>query len=143
MFYWNLLFYAKKDFIILIHLVSFNPCFIGTYSFTIYVLVHWKKGCKVLILVLLELTLLHIKEIGKSFNYGVLILVLLELTLLRYPNLRYYLIQQRFNPCFIGTYSFTISSYVSCVYIIKVLILVLLELTLLPNICMIMMTLII
>ena len=64
--------------------LGFNPCFIGTYSFTniflfLHVLINY-----VLILVLLELILLPVlgyrEEVQDSLS---------------------------FNPCFIGTYSFT------------------------------------
>ena len=64
-------------------LFSFNPCFIGTYSFTLQRLPSYRHYYFVLILVLLELILLHsdkLTELG---------------------------VQYRFNPCFIGTYSFT------------------------------------
>ena len=64
--------------------VSFNPCFIGTYSFTPINLYKPTREQNVLILVLLELILLLVKS-----------------TLLYSSILR-------FNPCFIGTYSFTI-----------------------------------
>ena len=62
---------------------SFNPCFIGTYSITCLLPLWYKLGLLVLILVLLELTLLLIK-VWFSYvrGYG-------------------------FNPCFIGTYSIT------------------------------------
>ena len=65
------------------HLNCFNPCFIGTYSFTIFNLHKYNILDIVLILVLLQLILLHsdkLTELG---------------------------VQYRFNPCFIGTYSFT------------------------------------
>ena len=66
-------------------MACFNPCFIGTYSFT--------KGNK--------------RTISRSRL--VLILVLLELILL--PDFCFSETYEItcFNPCFIGTYSFTFS----------------------------------
>ena len=63
---------------------SFNPCFIGTYSFTKLGKLVKKLILDVLILVLLELILLQCKRKNKKL-----------------------LIYYSFNPCFIGTYSFT------------------------------------
>ena len=62
---------------------SFNPCFIGTYSFT------YNFNC------------------GKEKRVNVLILVLLELILLLQEIANKVHLDGRFNPCFIGTYSFT------------------------------------
>ena len=66
------------------HLNCFNPCFIGTYSFTIFNLHKYNILDIVLILVLLELILLPEKSLSKSKKL------------------------YSFNPCFIGTYSFTV-----------------------------------
>ena len=114
--------------------ICFNPCFIGTYSFTqlkkclteynqhvlilvllelILLLFIISYGLlyflQVLILVLLELILLHQGLfIDRREYYEVLILVLLELILL--PSISFFSASFlfSFNPCFIGTYSFTI-----------------------------------
>ena len=64
--------------------MSFNPCFIGTYSITQLHHTLGKLQVLVLILVLLELTLLPIaSSINSTGSSRVLILVLLELTLLQ------------------------------------------------------------
>ena len=63
--------------------MRFNPCFIGTYSFT------------------------HQLSHPKKFLFHVLILVLLELTLLQQKLSQNQSTAYSFNPCFIGTYSFT------------------------------------
>ena len=63
---------------------SFNPCFIGTYSFTLVGKKPSYRPLIVLILVLLELILLPEKSLSKSKKL------------------------YSFNPCFIGTYSFTV-----------------------------------
>ena len=83
MFYWNLLYYISIEDVIKGDEERFNPCFIGTYSITYYkvLILYHERG--VLILVLLELTLLHMLKKKKiQTNNIVLILVLLELTLL-------------------------------------------------------------
>ena len=66
------------------HLNCFNPCFIGTYSFTLVGKKPSYRPLIVLILVLLELILLPEKSLSKSKKL------------------------YSFNPCFIGTYSFTV-----------------------------------
>ena len=89
------------------NLLCFNPCFIGTYSFTklqFHLVLHYLF---VLILVLLELILLlEWDTIDDAVEYS-------------------------FNPCFIGTYSFTIFNLHKYNILDIVLILVLLELILL------------
>ena len=63
---------------------SFNPCFIGTYSFTSTYIMLIDKHIYVLILVLLELILLQgNNNIDFVKALDVLILVLLELILLQ------------------------------------------------------------
>ena len=89
-------------------IICFNPCFIGTYSFTPILIYLMDAGTVVLILVLLELILLHLHPFELVDYYYVLILVLLELILLLYFILQLLVMYLRFNPCFIGTYSFTI-----------------------------------
>ena len=64
-------------------ILCFNPCFIGTYSFTKNKYKEGKKWISVLILVLLELILLQVMKVELPTE------------------------EKRFNPCFIGTYSFT------------------------------------
>ena len=93
-------------------LICFNPCFIGTYSFTNFAYVLFSIASIVLILVLLELILLLDSSVinTRSF-YVVLILVLLELILLRLILCTMMYLRMRFNPCFIGTYSFTVSMF--------------------------------
>ena len=61
----------------------FNPCFIGTYSFT------------------------NCPDVYLYYLLFVLILVLLELILLHEYYVDNYEQETSFNPCFIGTYSFT------------------------------------
>ena len=92
-----------------IHNFRFNPCFIGTYSFTTYSTCYNKIHYNVLILVLLELILLLKSSEKKQASY------------------------LSFNPCFIGTYSFTLYIYYGTMLFYYVLILVLLELILLHN----------
>ena len=68
-------------------MLSFNPCFIGTYSFTKYKKFYKNKYKFVLILVLLELILLQNIHLKLGYNVvSVLILVLLELILLLCNN---------------------------------------------------------
>ena len=87
--------------------ISFNPCFIGTYSFTTSNGISW------------------------PIYRTVLILVLLELILLRSINAPVWKFSICFNPCFIGTYSFTYWRIQRPNIWNEVLILVLLELILL------------
>ena len=49
-------------------LISFNPCFIGTYSFTVQLYFNLVSTFEVLILVLLELILLQAK--AKAMDYS-------------------------------------------------------------------------
>ena len=92
----------------MIYDLSFNICFIGTYSFTLYQIRRYVNKLPVLILVLLELILLHFDLPLSNPLAGL-----------------------SFNPCFIGTYSFTSNSLFCSLYFHFVLILVLLELILL------------
>ena len=114
-------------------IICFNPCFIGTYSFTPILIYLMDAGTVVLILVLLELILLHLHPFELVDYYYVLILVLLELILLLYFILQLLVMYLRFNPCFIGTYSFTNERSRKRGKNRNVLILVLLELILLPT----------
>ena len=109
MFYWNLFFYNRKKYKVVDAKTSFNPCFIGTYSFTGYSSLLLHNLISVLILVLLELILLPNICCVKS------------------------LLLLCFNPCFIGTYSFTMLIVRNLKNYKYVLILVLLELILLQN----------
>ena len=85
MFYWNLFFYPATNCFDFSSNDSFNPCFIGTYSFTLH---HY------LLLFLLFLLSFNPCFIGTySFTYKIDGLT------------RKF--EMRFNPCFIGTYSFT------------------------------------
>ena len=143
----------------MIYDLSFNICFIGTYSFTIRFMFIFLSSRRVLILVLLELILLHDYNTTRNMKLKyVLILVLLELILLQFlhnfphPLLLSVLILVLlelillpisifhskissicFNPCFIGTYSFTRWRPKNCKRKSSVLILVLLELILLQS----------
>ena len=109
----------------MIYDLSFNICFIGTYSFTIRFMFIFLSSRRVLILVLLELILLH------DYNTTINILVLLELILLPISIFHSKISSICFNPCFIGTYSFTRWRPKNCKRKSSVLILVLLELILL------------
>ena len=69
----------------MIYDLSFNICFIGTYSFTIFSISKFYVFYTVLILVLLELILLqNLYSYNTKSGNKVLILVLLELILLPY-----------------------------------------------------------
>ena len=132
MFYWNLFFYQIDIIFYIKNSKSFNPCFIGTYSFTPIKkeMEFWTDN--VLILVLLELILLHLLNFSNDKIYQfVLILVLLELILLQDLDREQVMMLCCFNPCFIGTYSFTCNWSFLYVCFSSVLILVLLELILL------------
>ena len=86
----------------------FNPCFIGTYSFTKGLYDSLQQRYDVLILVLLELILLRIviqfKQVQKMcFNPCFIGTYSFTTRFIYPPTLEY----SCFNPCFIGTYSFT------------------------------------
>ena len=116
----------------MIYDLSFNICFIGTYSFTIRFMFIFLSSRRVLILVLLELILLQfLHNFPHPLLLSVLILVLLELILLPISIFHSKISSICFNPCFIGTYSFTRWRPKNCKRKSSVLILVLLELILL------------
>ena len=80
----------------MIYDLSFNICFIGTYSFTLYQIRRYVNKLPVLILVLLELILLHFDLPLSNPLAGL-----------------------SFNPCFIGTYSFTFLDMLHNFYLLK------------------------
>ena len=111
MFYWNLFFYEKKCRQLNGQGPSFNPCFIGTYSFTLeYILVkvRYQRRFNPCFIGTYSFTYMEMGII--KVDILVLILVLLELILLQITLILAYHLKLRFNPCFIGTYSFTMKS---------------------------------
>ena len=116
----------------------FNPCFNGSYSYTIHSLLQLPYNTHVSILVLMEVTLIPVPWLylsvllefcfnpcfNGSYSYTsidrsrllidsfVSILVLMEVTLIHFSIISSNLVLVCFNPCFNGSYSYTLGGFV-------------------------------